>query len=164
MSRSILCGVVRSIFSCSLVVAHVPAPYVIVGATTASNRCNRCRCKYDWDVSSCRCLANADQAHRILCYTSVVSWFTNVVICTKYSTFPSGRSISTYISPMSLNLFVFWFVKILVLLWWISSPCASVLFEIRDHFLICFKKFAIMSTSSAKRRFDIQSLSFHRSV
>ena len=37
-----------------------------VGVTTASNRCDRCRGKYDWDVSSCRCLANADQAHRIL--------------------------------------------------------------------------------------------------
>ena len=32
------------------------------GVTTASNRCNRCRSGLDWDVSSCRCLANADQA------------------------------------------------------------------------------------------------------
>ena len=49
MIRSILCWAARSIFSCSFVVAHVPAPYVIVGVTTASNRCNRCRSKWDWD-------------------------------------------------------------------------------------------------------------------
>ena len=40
MSRSILRWAVRSIFSCSFVIAHVLAPYVIVGVTTASNRCN----------------------------------------------------------------------------------------------------------------------------
>ena len=38
-------------FSCSFVVANVPAPYVSVGVTTASNRCNRCRSKYDWAIS-----------------------------------------------------------------------------------------------------------------
>ena len=53
MSRSTLRWVVRNMFSCSFVVAHVPAPYVIVGATTASNRCKRCRGRCDWDVNSC---------------------------------------------------------------------------------------------------------------
>ena len=53
MSRSTLRWVVRNIFSCSFVVAHVPAPYVIVGASTASNRCKRCCSRYDWDVNSC---------------------------------------------------------------------------------------------------------------
>ena len=38
-------SVVRSIFSCSVTVAHVPAPYIIVGVITASNRCNQCRSK-----------------------------------------------------------------------------------------------------------------------
>ena len=73
---------------------------------------------------------NADQAHRILCRTSVFAWSTYVIICPKYFTFPSRGSISTCISPISisLNLFVFWFVKILVLLRCISRPCASVLF------------------------------------
>ena len=56
-------------FWCSVVVARVPAPYVSVGVTTASKRCNRCRSKLDWGVSACRCLANADQAHRIPCCT-----------------------------------------------------------------------------------------------
>ena len=65
-------------FLCSFVVAHVPAPYVSVGVSTASNRCSRCRRKCDWDISSCRCLANADQGHRIRCCTSVVPWSTNV--------------------------------------------------------------------------------------
>ena len=59
MRRSTLRCVMRSIFSCSFVVAHIPAPYVIVGATTAPNRCNRCRSKWSWEVNSCRCLANA---------------------------------------------------------------------------------------------------------
>ena len=40
MSRSILRWVVRSIFSCSFVVVHVPAPYVVVGVTTASSMCD----------------------------------------------------------------------------------------------------------------------------
>ena len=52
MIRSNLRWVVRSIFRCSFVVAHVPAPYVVVGVTTASNKCNRCRSEQDRDVSS----------------------------------------------------------------------------------------------------------------
>ena len=43
MRRSFLRWVVRSIFFVFLVVVQVPAPYVIVGVTTASNRCNFCR-------------------------------------------------------------------------------------------------------------------------
>ena len=43
MSRSILRWVVRSMFLCSFDVAHVPAPFVLVGVTTASNWCNQCR-------------------------------------------------------------------------------------------------------------------------
>ena len=35
--------VVRSIFRVLFVVVHVPAPYVIVGVTTASTKCNLCR-------------------------------------------------------------------------------------------------------------------------
>ena len=143
--------------SCSFVVVRVLALYVIVGATAASNKCNRCR-RRDWEVSPCRCLVNADQAHRILCCPSVVSWSTNVIICPKY--FPSRRSILTCISTISnsLNLFVFWFVGILILLGWISRPCVSVLFEILEHFLSCSKELAIMSMWSEKRRFGMQSL------
>ena len=37
-------------------------------------------------------------------------------------------------------------------------PALPYFFEVRDHFLSCFKESAIMSASSAKRRFDIQSL------
>ena len=46
-SRSILRWAVRSTFSCSFVVAHVPAPYVVVGVTTASNWCDRRRNEHD---------------------------------------------------------------------------------------------------------------------
>ena len=64
-NHSALCGAVH--FGCSFVVVHVPVPYVIVGATTATNKCSRCsRSVEDSDVSSCRCLANADQPHRSL--------------------------------------------------------------------------------------------------
>ena len=62
------------------------------------------------------------------------------------------------------QLFVFWFVMPSFArrqFGWISSPCASVLFfEVHDHCLSCSKEAAIMSTSSAKRRFDMQSLFF----
>ena len=36
------------------------------------SRNSRCRNVHEWDVSSCRRVVNADQAHRILCCTSVV--------------------------------------------------------------------------------------------
>ena len=45
MRRSTLRCVVRIIISCSFVVVHVPAPYLIAGVTTASKRCNLCRSK-----------------------------------------------------------------------------------------------------------------------
>ena len=38
--HAVLCSAEH--FSCSSVVAHVPAPYVIVGVTTAWKRCDRC--------------------------------------------------------------------------------------------------------------------------
>ena len=57
------------------VVVHVPAPCVIVGVSTAPMQCNLCRSTYDWDANSCRCLANADQSHRILCCTSGKKFF-----------------------------------------------------------------------------------------
>ena len=94
-------------FSCSLVVVHVPAPYATVGVTTAWNRCSRCRSNYDWDVSSCRCLAKADHAHRIRYSTSVVTWSTNVIVCPRYFTFPLRKSISTCILSMSTFLVLF---------------------------------------------------------
>ena len=44
MRRSIHSGLCcTDHFSCSFVVVHVPAPYMIVDVTTASKRCNPCR-------------------------------------------------------------------------------------------------------------------------
>ena len=88
-----------------------------------------------------------------------------MIICPKYFTFPLGKRISTCISSISvsLNLFVLWFVWIWILLGRISSPCASALFFSNKKksviiLLSCFKDVAIMSTSSAKRRLDMQFL------
>ena len=61
--HSALSGAEHS-FSCSFAVAQVP--WVVVGVITASNRCSRCWRRQDWEVSSCRCFVNADQAHRTL--------------------------------------------------------------------------------------------------
>ena len=43
---------------------------------------------------------------------------------------------------------------------WVEFPAPALLylFEVRDQFVSCFKEAAIMSTSSAKHRFDMQSL------
>ena len=122
-------------FSCSFAVAHVPAPYVIVGVTTAPNRRSRCRSSYVWDVSSCsscRCLVNADQAHRILCCTSVVSSSTNVIIFPKYS-LSLQEEVSRHVSQ-----FAFWLVRTVVLLEWISRHVLPYFFEILEQFLGIF--------------------------
>ena len=142
--------------SCSFVVAHVPAPQIIVGVTRVSNRCNRCRSQWDWDVSSCRCLANADQAHRVLCCTWVVSY--------KYFSFRS-KYLDMHLVDFDFSQLVTFLVckRIGYCLGGFRVPALPYFFEVRDHVLSCFQEFTIMSTSSANLWFEKQSL-FHHSV
>ena len=69
----------------------------------------------------------------------------------------SRRSISTCIPSISTSLVLldFWFC-----LGGFRVPALLYFFEVCDHFLSCFKEFAVMSTSSEKCRFDMQSLFF----
>ena len=112
-------------------------------AEPGSNRCTRCPGKLDWNVRSCRCLANADQARRILCRTSVVSCSTSV-ICSKNSTLPPGESISTCISSISTsiyrNLFVVWFVMMLVFMGRFRAPGLSSFFRSPRSFFELFQR------------------------
>ena len=84
------------------------------------------------------------QEHRILCRTSVVSGPTNVIICSKYSTLPSGESISTCISSISTsisrNLFVVWFVMILFLMGGFRAPVLSYFFRSPRSFFELFQR------------------------
>ena len=144
-----LCWVVRIMFSCSFVVVHVPASYVIVGVTTASNKCSRCRSKWNWDVNSCRCLAKADHAHPC---TSVVFWSTNVIICPRYFSFLQ-EEVSLRASRRSQLLLFCWFSGLSEFWFRLGEfrvPALLYFFEVRDHFLSCFKVVAIMITSSDK--------------
>ena len=146
-------------FSCSSVVAYVLAPYVLQSETTASNKCKRCRGVKDWDVSSCRCLATADHAHRILCCTSVLSWSTYV------THFSFGKMyLDIHLVDLDFSQLVFWYVEILVSLGWISSLCASALFLKSAIIFELFRRGAIMSTSSTKSGLDMQSLLFINSL
>ena len=167
MRRSILRWEVRSMFSCSLVAVHVPAPYVIVGVTTASNRCNLCRC-LEWDVSSCRCLSNADKRHRILCLHLGGFLVHNCDHLPQVLDLSFGR---TYFDMHPVDLDVFQFVCLLYsqnlrFVWVKFEPLRFCTFlEVRDHsfFLNCFKEVAITSTSLDMQsflvtQFDAQAL------
>ena len=80
-----------------------------------------------------------------------------MIICPKYLTFPSGGNVSTFVPSISIsfNLFAFWFVRIFVVSVNFEPLRASVSFL---KSVSCFTEVAIVSTSSAKRRLDIQSL------
>ena len=115
---------------------------------------------YNWHVSICRCLANADQAHRMLCCTSVASWSRESDHLLQILYFPSRGSISICISriSISLSLFAFWLVRILVLLGWISSPCTSVLFCNPRSFFELFQGARHHEHVVSNLRLDMQSL------
>ena len=107
-----------------------PAPHVTVGVTTGPKRCNRSPSKLDWNVGSCRCLANSDQAHRILCHTSVVSCSTNVIICSKKQYSSPGKYLDMHLVEFDFDLWhpVCFLVRYdFGLYGWISSPWAFVL-------------------------------------
>ena len=86
----------------------------------------------------------------------------HVIICYRYLTFPSAGSISTCIPPISI-CFDFWLVRCSFSLGECQALALFVFFDVRNQsFLICFKEFAIRSTSSAKRRLDMQFSFFFR--
>ena len=130
--HSALSGAEHS-FSCSFAVAQVPE--VIVGVITASNRCSRCQRRQNWEVSSCRCFVNADQAHRTLSDPVLHLGGFLVHDCGHLSPitllFPSSESISYCISPISVFLSLFF----------CSLTCENFRFVWVDFKTMCFRTF-----------------------
>ena len=119
--RSILRLVVRSILSCSFVVAHVAAPCVVDGVTTAVSKSVGLGCQFLLMFGECGRNASDPVLH-----------------LGGFLVHECDDLLQVSSMSISLNLFVSWFIRIGVLLGWISSPCASVLF-LKCHDLVVGK-------------------------
>ena len=136
-------------FSCSSVIVHDGALYVITGVRIDLNSRSFRRSTQDFDVSYCRCLAKDDLAQRSRFLTSRVSCCMNDISWSKYFTFPSDVALWTLISSISTSLCLFhlWLERIFVLSGWISTRFLSVaLLRSVIIFLSCLSKFVMRST------------------